>query len=319
MSEDFYSILGISKSASDDDIQKAYRKMARKHHPDMNPDDPKAKERFQAVQKAYDVLSDPQKRELYDRYGSSFEGVAGGGYGPRASHAGGGGGGQTHFEEVDLSQIFGERFGTDAGGGFTDLFRQFTRGGRRGSRTASRGRDVQYELQIPFQTAVRGGQAQVLVQRASGGQETISVKIPAGIEDGRKIRLRSQGEESPSGGERGDLLIIVRVAPHPYFQRREQHLEVKVPITLTEAVDGAAIDIPTPDGTISLKVPPGSSSGRKLRVRGHGVVGKDKSRGDLIVELQIVLPPAHEISASAAETIRSLNLGPRNPRQGLTW
>jgi DnaJ-class molecular chaperone len=316
MEQDYYRILGVPRSASNDEIQKAYRVMARKHHPDMNPDDAKAKERFQAVQKAYEVLSDPQKRELYDRYGSSFESAAGaprGGWNTQAEPGG------VRVEDIDLSQIFGDRFGTEASGGFADMFRQFTRGGHRASRPPRAGRDIEYELPVSFQTAIRGGETQVMVQRGTADHETLTIKIPPGIEDGKKIRLRGQGEPSRGGGESGDLLLTVRVAPHPFFQRRDNHLEVKVPITIEEAIVGASIDVPSPDGVITLKVPAGSSSGKKLRVRGHGVGGRNKPNGDLLVELQIVTPAVREISPEAADTIRKLRLGPANPRGDLRW
>jgi DnaJ-class molecular chaperone len=282
----------------------------------MNPDDKKAKERFQAVQKAYEVLSDPQKRELYDRYGSSFESAAGG---PQGAWQGAGPGG-VRVEDIDLGQIFGERFGGagDAGGGFAEMFRQFTRGGRRAG-SATRGADVAYELRVPFQTSIQGGEAQVVVHRGTGRPETIAVKIPSGIEDGKKIRLRGQGESGPRGGAAGDLLITVRVAPHPCFQRRGNHLELSVPITLGEAIEGAAIDVPTPKGTISLKVPPGTSSGKKLRIRGHGIVAKDGTAGDLLVELQIVLPSLDELPKEMSRKVQEWKLGPRDPRRHLSW
>ena len=323
MSDDYYSILGVQRSATDAEIQKAYRVMARQHHPDLNPDDKKAKERFQAVQRAYEVLSDPKKRELYDRYGSSFDtaGASGGGWQPTGRRS-------PQFEDmdIDLSQIFGERYGGapgggDPGGGFADLFKQFTRAGREPGRRAAqrdRGRDVEHEVTIPFQTAVRGGQAQLVVHRSGQKSETITVKIPAGIDDGKKIRLRNQGEPG-RGGERGDLLITVRVSSHPYFQRRGQQLELKLPVTLQEAVDGASIDVPSPRGTITLKIPPGTSSGKKLRIRGHGVGADDSTAGDLLVEVQIVLPSRDQMKPADMETIRGLDWGPPDPRRGLQW
>ena len=323
MSDDYYSILGVQRSASDAEIQKAYRVMARKHHPDLNPEDRKAKERFQAVQRAYEVLSDPKKRELYDRYGSSFDtaGSGGGRGGGGGWQRTGAGGPQFDDLDIDLSEIFGGRHGGDPGGGFADLFKQFTRAarepGRRGQRREA-GRDVQHELTIPFQTAVRGGQAQLVVHRGPQKSETISVKIPAGIEDGKKIRLRNQGEPG-RGGERGDLLITVRVSPHPFFQRRGQQLELKLPVTLREAVDGASIDVPGPRGTISLKIPPGTSSGKKLRIRGHGVGADNTSAGDLLVEIQIVLPSRDKMKPADVEAIRNLDWGPPDPRRELQW
>ena len=168
MAEDYYQILGVAHDASQDEIQKAYRKLARQYHPDLNPDDTTAKEKFQSVQKAFDVLNDPSKRELYDRYGSSFEGMGGGGpQGPRWNRATEG---QSGFEDVDLSQFFGERFGRDATGGFTDIFSQFRHAARPGAREAGprAGRDVLHELEIPLNTSIIGGEAQLTVQRGSG-------------------------------------------------------------------------------------------------------------------------------------------------------
>ena len=265
MDEDYYKILGVKRDASQPDIQKAYRELARKYHPDMNPGDSHAKERFQRVQQAYDVLSDPEKREMYDRYGSSFQSAGGGpGAGQHTYQHGGPGQG---FEEVDFSQFFGGRDSE----GFADIFRQFS-GGRARSRRArpQRGSDLQHQLEIPFQTSITGGEAALTIRRAGGKVETISVKIPTGIEDGKKIRLRGQGETAPGGGKPGDLLIQIHVAAHPFFKRRGNNLEVVVPVTLAEAALGAKIDVPTPKGTITLTVPPGTSGGRKLARQGAG-------------------------------------------------
>jgi DnaJ-class molecular chaperone len=324
MDEDYYKTLGVSRNASQADIQKAYRDLARKYHPDLNPDDAAAKAKFQAVQRAYEVLNDSNKREMYDRYGSSFESMGGGG-------PGGPGGatwrtyspGEGGFEDFDFSQVFGERFGQDAAGGFADLFKQFTGAGGAGPRTRAprgasrRGADLRHELKISFATAINGGQARLSLRRAGGKTESIDVKIPAGIADGKKIRLKGQGEAAPQGGTPGDILITVRVAPHPCFQRRGQNLELKVPVTLAEAVLGASIDVPTPRGTISLKIPPNTSSGKRLRVKGHGVPGKMEA-GDLYAEVQIVLPES--LDDETIECIKKLKESPTShPRADLVW
>ena len=317
MAEDYYKTLGIARDASQDEIQKAYRDLARKYHPDLNPEDKAAKENFQQVQMAFDVLNDANKRELYDRYGSSFEGMGGGPGGPRPTWRTTGEGGA---EDVDLSQFFGERFGPGAPGGFADIFSQFRRAGRPGARDAGPrgGRDVLHELEIPFNTAIIGGEAQLTVQRASGKVDIIAVKIPAGIEDGKKIRLRGQGEPSPTGGPAGDILIGIRVAPHPCFHRRGSNLYVNVPLTLTEAALGAKIDIPTPKGTVALTVPPNSSGGSRLRIKGHGVSAKGGSAGDLIAEIQIVLP--EQLDDESREAVKRLESQYRqNPRRNLRW
>ena len=208
MEEDYYKVLCVKRDASQKDIQRAYRDLARKLHPDMNPGDTKAKEKFQRVQQAYDVLNDPEKREMYDRYGSSFQ-SAGAGSGPRHSRQRPGAGSS---EEFDFSQLFGGR-GSE---GFADIFRQFSGGRTQGRRRAAeRGGDLHHEIEIPFRTAITGGEVALQLRRPTGKTEAIAVKIPAGIEDGKKIRLRDQGELAPDGGKPGDLLITVRVAPHP--------------------------------------------------------------------------------------------------------
>ncbi|HEY6563751.1 MAG TPA: J domain-containing protein [Pirellulaceae bacterium] len=314
MSEDYYQTLGIARSASVDEIQKAYREMARKHHPDLNPDDKKAKEKFQAVQRAYEVLSDTKKRELYDRYGSSFESAA---RGPQGWHTTGHPGGVSG-DEADLEQFFSERFGTDSGGGFADLFQQFTRAGRPRGRGKGRGTDLHHELSIPFETALRGGDARIHVHRPDGKSETLDVKIPAGIAHGKRIRLKGQGESGRRGADAGDLLITIHVAPHPHWQREGLNLELKVPITLQEAIEGASVDIPTPQGTIGLRIPPGTTSGKRLRVRGQGVEDGQGGRGDLLVEVLIQLPPAAKLTPEIVRQIREWNLGPENPRAHLT-
>ena len=320
MADDYYKILEVRRDASQAAIQKAYRELARKYHPDMNPDDKTAKTKFQQIQKAFDVLNDPEKREMYDRYGSSFETTGAGG--PRAGTTWGPGGGFT-VEDIDFSQFFGERFGAEPAGGFGDIFGQFRRAAGRGSsKTAStsrrRGNDVLHELQIPFNTSINGGEAQITVQRQSGKTEQITVKIPAGIEDGKKIRIRGQGEPGPRRGTPGDILILIRVAPHPFFQRRGNHLHVKVPVTLAEAALGAKVDLPTPSGTVSLSVPAGTSSGTKLRVKGHGAVSRNGPSGDLLAEIQIVLP--EKLSDADRQMIREIDRRyPLDPRAKLRW
>jgi DnaJ-class molecular chaperone len=317
MAEDYYKILGLSRNASQADIQKAYRKLARKYHPDMNPDDATAKDKFKKIQAAYDVLNDPQKRQVYDRYGDSFEAVgAGAGAGPRWQTFRGGPEG---FQDIDLGQIFGQA-GAGGFGGFEDLFKQFTGGARTGRRQPprTRGADLQHDLHIPFKTAITGGQAQLSIRRPSGDIETLNVKIPAGIEDGKKIRLRGQGEPSPTGGPAGDLLIAVHVAKHPYFRRRGNDLEVAVPVTVAEAALGAKIDVPTPQGEISLRIPPGSSSGKRLRLKGMGAATETGGRGDLYAEIQIVLPDT--LDQTSLDLIRQLDQRQSlNPRADLKW
>ncbi len=315
MADDFYEVLGIARTASAAEIQKAYRELARKYHPDMNPDDKSAQEKFKKVQRAYEVLSDPKQRKLFDQFGSQFEAAAGQqpGRGP-----GGGGGFPGGFatEDVDLNDIFG------GAGGFGDLFRQFTGGAggretRRHRGVSRRGRDLTHTLEVPFSTAVLGGEAQISLRRANGKTDNISVKIPAGIENGKKIRLRGQGEKGTGGGRPGDILIQVNVAAHSCFRRTGNHLEVDVPVTVKEAALGAKIDVPTPKGTITMTLPPATSSGKRLRAKGQGIATAGGSAGDLTAVIQIVLPEA--ISKADQEQIQSLKIGPKSPRAELRW
>lgn len=324
MSDDPYKTLGVSRSASADEIRKAYRDLARKYHPDLHPDDAEAKKKFQEVQSAFDVLNDPKKKEMYDRYGAGFE-TAGAGRGPYGAGGGGGtwggpgAGGQTfHFDFEDLfgGAPSGPAGRTRGGGGFADFFRQFGQGTARPQ--AARGADIEHELAVPFATAINGGKAQISVRRPNGKVENLTVSIPAGIDDGQKIRLRGQGEPGAAGAPSGDILITVHVSPHPYFTRRGKRLDVVVPITLDEAVSGAKIDVPTPRGTVAVSVPPGTSSGKKLRIKGHGVAPKGEPPGDLFAEVQIVLPDS--LSDDERRSIAEISRRHRqNPRAELRW
>ena len=321
MAEDYYGVLGVPRNASQADIQKAYRELARKYHPDMNPDDPSATKKFQQIQAAFDVLNNPEKREMYDRYGSSFETMGAGAgpagnWGPAPGFSGGRG--DFHVEDIDFGQVFGQGFSEGGPSGLGDIFSQFRRpgGGRAGTRR--RGADVTAEVQVPFNVAVSGGEVQLSLQRASGPPETIVVHIPPGIDDGKKMRLRGQGEPAPPRGTPGDLLLTVRVAPHPCFSRRGNQLYLRVPVTLGEAAGGATVDVPTPTGMVALHIPPGTSSGTKLRIHGHGVPSKSEPSGDLLAEVQIVLPA--KLSEADREALRQIDQRyPLNPRQNLRW
>jgi DnaJ-class molecular chaperone len=313
MADDYYKKLGVSRTASAEEISKAYRKLARKYHPDLNPDDKNAKKQFQEIQAAYDCLNDPEKRKLYDQFGPSYENVQAG----RA--AGGspfGAGGSAGF---DFNDVFGGQGGVDLG----DLFRQFTGGPPPGGRSARSGRsssagprssDVEAEITVPLSTAVLGGEAEINIDRG-GVPEALRVKIPAGVNEGKKIRLRGQGQSS--GGRAGDLLLTVHVAPHPHFKLNGNDLELKLPITLSEAVLGGKVDVPTPGGIVSLKIPANSQSGKRLRVKGQGVraVGKP---GDLYIELQVRLPDF--LTETQTELIKSLESGYKSDLRGdIRW
>lgn len=314
MAEDYYKILGVSRTATAAEIQKAYRSLARKHHPDLNQDDKNATKRFQEIQKAYDVLGDESKRKMYDQFGSSYEQAAAGGANPWGAR-----GGANPLEGIDIEQLFGGGgpFG-GGGGGFESIF-----GGGRGRRSAGRqqpvrGEDLSVELTIPFNIAILGGNAEISVDRG-GKRESIAIKVPPGVEDGQKIRLKGQGGPTRSaGGEAGDLIVQLSVAAHPFFKRQGANLEVKLPVTLAEAAMGAKIDIPTPTDKVTMKIPAGSSSGSRLRIKGRGVKSKDGTQGDLYVEIQIKLPEnMDQESLDLIQQIEARN--PMNPRQGLVW
>jgi curved DNA-binding protein len=322
MSDEYYSVLGVGRSASAEEIQKAYRKLAKKFHPDLNPDDKAAHKKFQEIQRAYDVLSDDKKRKLYDQFGAGFEQM-GPGSGPQWS------------SQVPPGFDFRQTFGGGEGGlppELHDLLRQFTGGGggefemggtssrRRGRRTPGQpGADLRHEVEVSFRTAVTGGEVSLRLSRPGRKSETLTVKIPAGIEDGQTLRLRGQGEPSSSGGVAGDLLITVRVAPHAYFRRDGLDLIVKVPVTLAEAALGGKVDVPTPHGTITLKVPHGTSSGTRIKAKGQGLHGASGPAGDLYAEIQIVIPK--QIDEQSAALIRELEklLPQTEVRSELAW
>ena len=329
MSEDYYQTLGVARGASADEIQKAYRKLARKYHPDLNPDDKAAQKKFKEVQHAYDTLSDEKKRKLYDQFGPAFEQMAGGGAGPQWSGQvppgfggfdfGGGAGGHSGGSQP-LPPELEELLRQFTGGGATFDFGGGTATRRRGRRRpAEPGADVRHEVEVPFRTAITGGEVSLRVQRPGSGKaaETITVKIPAGIDSGQTIRLRGQGEPSRSEGPPGDLLITVRVAPHASFRRDGLDLIVKVPVTIAEAALGGKVDVPTPHGTITLKVPPGTTSGTRLRAKGQGIQ-KAGLGGDLYAEIVLAIP--REIDPASAELIRQLDERLKfDPRAELTW
>ena len=264
---DYYQSLGIPRTATPEEIRKAYKKIARENHPDVKPDDASAAERFKQAAEAYDVLGDADKRKQYDQYGEAFKHMKGGPP-PGGSPFGGGGRrgsgpidlGDIFGGEVDLGDIFGGAFAGGAAGG----------GGRARPR-ARRGADVRSEIRIPFELAATGGNYDVSLQR-DGSIDRLGIKIPAGVRDGGVIRLAGQGEPGSGGGSAGDLLITVQVAPHPYFKRDGSDVIVELPVTIGEATLGSKIDVPTlEEGQVALTVPPGASSGTKLRLRGEGL------------------------------------------------
>ncbi|WP_413602957.1 DnaJ C-terminal domain-containing protein [Curtobacterium sp. Curtsp57] len=320
--KDFYKVLGVSKDASEAELKKTYRKLARQFHPDSNPGDTAAENRFKEISEAYSVLSDKEQRAEYDQVramgsgarftaggggqGGGFEDVFGGmfgqqgGGGQRVRFGQGGGGG---FED-----ILGGMFGGGAGGGFGQ-----PSGGYRGFGGPTKGRDVTATTTLDFTTAIAGD----TVKLSQGNGRPVNVRIPAGVADGQKIRLRGRGEPSPDGGESGDLVVTVHVRKHPVFERDGQNLRLDVPVTFVEAALGATIQVPTLGGDpVKLRVAPGTPSGRVLRVKGRGVATKNGT-GDLLATVQVAVPS--HLSDKAKEAVEALAaaLPDEDPREDL--
>ena len=293
--KDYYEVLGVKRDASDDDIKKAYRKLARKFHPDLNPGDKAAEEQFKQVQAAYDVLANPEDRKLYDQYGENWRAVKSGAGAPppdweQAQRAGGPrqGGAEPGFDFSDFD--FGG-FRSAGGEGF-DIFEEiFSRAGRGRGPRSGRGRDVEGELELSLEEAHRGGRRSLQMQ--SG--EVIEVNIPAGVRDGSTIRLPGQGGAGSDGSEPGDLYLHIRLRPHPLFRVNGDDLEVELRIAPWEAVLGAKVEAPTIDGKVEVTVPPGTNTGQRLRLRGQGLNKRNGGRGDEYVRMKIVVPK--EVSA----------------------
>lgn len=303
---DPYETLGLSKSATADEISKAYKKMVRQYHPDAKPDDKEAAEKFKEIQNAYAILGDEKKRAQYDQFGSTFPGGGGTGGNPFGGGAGAG-------ADFDLGDIFG------AGGGGIDLNDIFGSGGMgRGQRRSApprRGEDIHMEVQIPFNVAAEGGEWDVNLNKGSG-PETLTAKIPAGIESGQKIRLTGQGH--PGSGGAGNLILTVRVAKHPWFRRETNNLLLELPLTPAEAALGTKVPVPTlSDGEVTLTIPAGASSGTRLRLREKGIIDrKTKKQGDQYVIVKIIVPK--ELDQTTQELYEKLQKADsQNIREGL--
>lgn len=302
MAADPYSTLGVARGASEKEIKSAYRKLAKELHPDTNRDNPKAAERFSEVTRAYDLLSDKDKRAQFDRGEIDIDGnpmgfAGGGGFG--SGFGGGMGGGHRGFRSesfsdagLDLGDIFEGMFGGGRGG------RGGGGGGFGGQRAASRGANVQYRLSVPFADAATLAPQRITL--ADG--KTIDLKLPGGVEDGTQMRLAGKGEPGPGGN--GDALVTIQIQPHPFFKRDGDNIRIDLPISLNEAVAGAKVKVPTVEGAVMLTVAPGSSSGKSLRLKGKGFARKDGTRGDQLVTLQIDLPSPD--AEAAAELARRL-------------
>jgi len=280
---DYYEVLGVPRGAGDEEIRSAYRKLAREYHPDVNKD-PGAEDRFKEVAEAYEVLRDPEKREKYDRLGSNWKS------GEDVSGASGFRAGGSGFDGVSgFGDGNGQAFGGD--GGFSDFFESFF-GGRRGRSAegfegfSMRGGDQEAELELTLEEAARGGKRKFSL----GDGRDFEVRIPPGVRDGQKIRLAGQGGEGASGGPAGDLYLRVRIKPGSRFRREGDDLVVEVPLAPWEAALGATIPVPTLDGDAKVRVPSGSSSGRRLRLRGEGMPGPGGRKGDLFASVRIVVP-----------------------------
>lgn len=365
--KDYYAILGVERSAKTEQIKKAYRKLARKYHPDVNPGNTEAESKFKEISQAHDVLSDPEKRKIYDEFGE--EGLRAG-FDPQQARqyrqwqqAGGYGGGPGGFAYYD--------FGANQGGfkysGFEDVFSDLFGGAGKGAAPArgpAKGSDVESTIEVDFLTAIKGGTTRVTLQRKQpcsqcggtgrvsipgnpvcrtcngtgrtrvaqgpfnftqscpdcggtgrpgepcracrgtgmrGQTETIDVKIPAGVNDGSRIRLAGKGEPGRGGAPAGDLYVVTKVRPHPVFNRDGDDLSVEVPVSVSEAMNGAEIGIPTPTGDVQLKIPKGTRSGQRLRLKGKGVPNlKTKVRGDMFVTVRVQVPSSNDPEALAA-------------------
>jgi DnaJ-class molecular chaperone len=293
MALDLYQRLGLKRGASEAEIKKAYRSLAKQLHPDRNKDNPKAAERFAQVTAAYDLLSDKDKRAQYDRgeideegnpkmpFGGGFGGYSAGGGGPQSgagfenfNFSGGG-------DAADISDLFEGLFGGGAGGrGGGSPFSGF----RQRARAPQKGADVAYRLKVPFEDAVALRPQRITL--ADG--KTIDLKLPRGLEDGTRIRLAGKGQEGPGG--RGDAIVTIEIAPHRFYKRDGTNIRLELPVTLKEAVQGAKVKVPTPEGPVMLTIPKGTTSGKVLRLKGRGFVGKDGKRGDQLVSAEIDVP-----------------------------
>jgi molecular chaperone DnaJ len=402
--KDYYEILGVKKSASADEIRKAFRKLARKYHPDVNPGDKSAEEKFKTLSEANDVLSDPKKRKIYDQVGFYSDNIdpataeayaRGGGAGGFAGSAPGGsqgGAGQAGgqgvpfdfggFDFSDLADSAGRGRRSGGGGGFKDIFSGIFGGGRGAAPAGTgpeAGSDLEYQVNVPFWTAIRGGVMRLNVTRQdvcptchgqgyieapgkctecngtgqvtqTGGRmkfnvqcpncegtgknistcptchgegtvsrtEPLEVRIKAGTRDGQRIRLAGKGNAGGRGGPAGDLYVIIRTEQHPVFRRDGDNIYLTVPVTATEAALGARVEVPTIDGRAELKIPPGTQSGQKLRLREKGVPSatKDGVRGDEIVEITVTVPmPRDERTKELLRELAKLN--PEDPREEL--
>lgn len=315
---DYYQTLGVSKTATESEIKKAYHKLAKKHHPDKHQHDKKeraeAEKKFKEIQGAYDIIGDPEKRKMYDQFGeAAFQGgtpnpgqqgwhdaFGQGGHGQEGPFAGGGGLG-------GLDEILKRMMNQQAGAG---------RGRARGRQPQVdySGQNIETTMTIPLRTAIRGG------SMAIGGPsgELLTITIPAGVKEGAKLRLAGKGQPSPLGGPPGDLLIQIQTESDPVFTRDGTDISVELPISVSEAVLGAAVDVPSLDGPVSVTIPPGASSGQKLRLKGKGGPKPEGGNGDQYVQIKVVVPK--NVDAESRKLIEEFaKRNPQEPRANLHW
>jgi curved DNA-binding protein len=314
--KDYYKLLGVNKTATQEEISKAFKKLARKHHPDLNPNDPGAETKFKEYNEAYEVLKDPEKRKLYDslgadwQHGQNFQRPPG----FENGHFNFGGAGGQQFDAGNFSDFFETLFGGSFGGGpgggrarFSGSGGPFQNGGGFGgfpggggfSRGPSRGADASATLELTLEEAYRGGAKAITLQEQTIGPDgaprlgtkTLNVSIPAGVREGAKIRLSGQGNPGRAGGKAGDLYLKVKILPHALFKLEDSNVILDLPLAPWEAALGAKVRIPTLDGAVEMNIPAGSSSGRKLRLAGKGLGGRG-GRGDQLVRLMVQVPPS---------------------------
>jgi DnaJ-class molecular chaperone len=310
--KDYYSTLGVAKTATDKELKQAYRKLARKHHPDVNPGDKSAETRFKEINEAYEVLGDPAKRKKYDELGANWRQYeqagpgagfdprqAGGGYNFYAGGPGGQGGGFRTMTEEEMREMFGDA------NPFSDFFQTFFGGGgrpggddepgprSRGGRSRTRaGRHIEQELDLGLEDAYHGAMRRLSISH-DGHARTVDVRIPAGVGDGSRVRVAGEGEQGTGGAGAGDLYLRIRLAPHPKFERKGKDLYTHVAIPLTTAVLGGEAEVTTLGGkTLRLKIPPGTQNGQVFRLKGHGMptAGKPDQHGDLYATVDVQVP-----------------------------